>query len=318
MLVMRLIDVYKRQVYAGTNPSSAADWALVGLYKIGRPLGRRCLSKIAGDLLIITQNGVFPMSAAIQSETIDYKLAISFKIENAFNEASNAYGSNFGWKAQLFPTQSALLVNIPITEDGMHEQYVMNTITKAWCKFTSWYAEDLAEFNNELYYVEGTKVVKAWTGENDNGSNITASAKCAFNYLGDNVQMCIRDRARAKTEAEVNNFANDGNHPYFDELADEIAIQIKAGKGLQDAYDTALFANPVTRAKEIARISSENAAKLKEKKRLEAEKAIKATSSNVRTIDTTRTPTEKKGALFSNDYDTEMLNIAKRGLSASK
>ena len=124
--------------------------------------------------------------------------------------------------------------------------------------------------------------------------------------------------ARAKTESEVNSFANDGNHPYFDELADEIAIQIKAGKGLQDAYDTALFANPVTRAKEIARISSENAAKLKEKKRLEAEKAIKATSSNVRTIDTTRTPTEKKGALFSNDYDTEMLNIAKRGLSASK
>ena len=101
-------------------------------------------------------------------------------------------------------------------------------------------------------------------------------------------------------------------------MADEIAIQIKAGKGLQDAYDTALFANPVTRAKEIARIQTENNAKLREKKRLEAEKAIKATSSNVRTIDTTRTPTEKKGALFSNDYDTEMLNIAKRGLSASK
>ena len=124
--------------------------------------------------------------------------------------------------------------------------------------------------------------------------------------------------ARAKTESQVNSFANDGNHPYFDELADEIAIQIKAGKGLQDAYDTALFANPVTRAKEIARIQTENNAKLREKKRLEAEKAIKATGSNVRTIDTTRTPTEKKGALFSNDYDTEMLNIAKRGLSASK
>jgi len=123
---------------------------------------------------------------------------------------------------------------------------------------------------------------------------------------------------RAKTQHEVNTFANDGNHPYFDELADEIAIQIKAGKGLQDAYDTAVYANPVTRAKEIARIQTENAAKLKEKKRLEAEKAIKATGSNVRTIDTTRTPTEKKGALFSSDFDTEMLNIAKKGLSATK
>jgi hypothetical protein len=122
---------------------------------------------------------------------------------------------------------------------------------------------------------------------------------------------------RAKTQAEVNNFANDGNHPYFDELADEIAIQIKAGKDLQAAYDTAVYANPVTRTKELARIQTENAAKLREKKLQEAEKAKKAISSNVRTIDTTRTPTEKKGALFSNDFDTEMLAIAKKGLSAT-
>lgn len=122
---------------------------------------------------------------------------------------------------------------------------------------------------------------------------------------------------RAKTQAEVKNFADDGNHPYFDELADEIAIQIRAGKSLQDAYDTAVYANPVTRTKEIARIQTENAAKLREKKQQEAEKAKKAISSNVRTIDTTRTPTEKKGKLFSNDFDTEMLEIAKKGLSAT-
>jgi hypothetical protein len=123
---------------------------------------------------------------------------------------------------------------------------------------------------------------------------------------------------QSKTQREVNEFATDPSHPYFDDVADEIAIQIKAGKSLQDAYDTAVYANPVTRTKEIARIQSENNAKLKEKKQLEAQKALKATSSNIRTIDTTRTPTEKKGALFSNDYDTEMLNIARKGLSANK
>lgn len=170
-------------VYAGTNPSSATDWALVGIYRIGKPLGRRSLSKLGGDLLIITQNGVFPLSAALQSASIDYKLAISFKIENAFNEASRSYGDNFGWKAQLYPEQSALLVNIPLSEDGQHEQYVMNTITKAWCKFTDWDAEDFAVFNNELYYCVGTKVVKAWTGVADNGANIEGYAKCAFSYF---------------------------------------------------------------------------------------------------------------------------------------
>lgn len=176
-------------VYAGTNPSSSTTWGLIGVYKIGKPLGRRCLSKIAGDLLIITQNGVFPMSAAIQSETIDYKLAISFKIENAFNEASRNYGNNFGWKAQLYPAQSALLINVPIAENSTHEQYVMNTITKAWCKFKGWDAEDFTQFNNELYYINGTKVIKAWTGSSDNGANITYYGKCAFTYLGDMIHI---------------------------------------------------------------------------------------------------------------------------------
>lgn len=176
-------------VYAGTNPSSSTDWGMVGRYKIGKPLGRRCVSRIAGDLLIINQNGVFPMSASVQSESINYKQAISFKIENAFNEAARSYGSNFGWTAQLFPTQSALLINIPVVEDGQHEQYVMNTITKAWCSFSGWDAEDFTEFNNELYYVSGTKVIKAWTGVSDNGSNITFYAKCAFTYFGDMVHV---------------------------------------------------------------------------------------------------------------------------------
>lgn len=120
---------------------------------------------------------------------------------------------------------------------------------------------------------------------------------------------------RAKNAQEVDDFANDGNHPYFDELTEEIAIQIKAGKSLPDAYDTAIFANPVTKAKEIARIHTENAAKLKEKKQQEVKKAIKATSSNVRAIETTRTPTETKGKLFSSEFDTDMLKKAKAGLA---
>ena len=226
-------------VYAGTNPSSAADWALVGVYQVGKPLGRRCLSKIAGDLLIITQNGVFPLSAAVQSESIDYKLAISFKIENAFNEASLTYGGVFGWKAQLFPTQSALLVNIPVAEDGAHKQYVMNTITKAWCEFDNWDAEDFVEFNNELYYVDGTKVIKAWTGAADNGSNISAYGKCAFNYFGDMVH--VKKFKLFKPVLAVNgnvNFLTDIDVDFGDNAIAGVATFTVSDTSL---WDTAVF-----------------------------------------------------------------------------
>lgn len=65
----------------------------------------------------------------------------------------------------------------------------------------------------------------------------------------------------AKVSKIVDDFAKDPAHPYFDELADEIAVQIKAGKELQEAYDTAVWANPVTRQKELARIQLEKDSK---------------------------------------------------------
>lgn len=171
-------------IYAGTNPSDASAWSLVGIYEIGKPLGRRCLVKFGGDLLVLTQNGEFPLSAAIQSASIDYKLAVTNIIENAFTNAARSYGSNFGWETIVFPARSAMIVNVPIAEGGIHEQYVMNTITKAWCKFNGWNAECFAVFNDELYYVDGTNVRRAWAGTSDGGSNIIAYAKTAFSYFG--------------------------------------------------------------------------------------------------------------------------------------
>jgi hypothetical protein len=175
-------------VYRGTNPSAASTWAKVGSYVIGKPLGRRCLTKYGGDIIVLTQNGAFPMSAALPFASVDSKLALSFKIENAFNTAARSYINIFGWKAILYPNKSAFIVNVPIAENGEHEQYVMNTITKAWCKFNEWDAEDFAILNGDLYFTRSTVVVKAWTGTIDGTSDIVLYGKTAFNYFGNQNQ----------------------------------------------------------------------------------------------------------------------------------
>ena len=170
-------------VYSGTNPSAAANWSLVGVYYVGKPIGRRCMTKLGGDLVLITQNGVFPMGAALQSSSIDYKQALSFKIQNSFTSAGRSYNTVFGWEAMVYPAQSALIVNVPQGEDGTHEQYVMNTITKAWCKFTGWNMETFGLLNGQLYATSGTTVWKAWTGFVDNATNIDAYGKQAFHHF---------------------------------------------------------------------------------------------------------------------------------------
>lgn len=176
-------------VYQGTDPNIAANWSLVGVYPVGKPLGRRCILQSGSDLIILTENGVFQINTIVQATGANYKDAVSRKIENAFNTSARSYFSNFGWQAVVLPRESAVIVNVPAVEDGTHYQYVMNTITRAWCRFIGWDGEDFAVFNNELYFCIGTTVKKAWSGVSDGGSDIVCYGKPAFSYFGNNSQL---------------------------------------------------------------------------------------------------------------------------------
>jgi hypothetical protein len=174
-------------IYQGTNPSSTTTWSKIGTYFVGKPIGRRCWEKYGSDVIILTENGVFELSKALETAAEEQgKFALSAKIETQFVSDADSYGAVFGWQATVFPAHNALIVNIPIdAEDATHYQYVMNTKSKAWCRFKNWDAECFAVYNGALYFADGTVVYKAWTGTDDNGSNITFYGKQAFQSFGD-------------------------------------------------------------------------------------------------------------------------------------
>lgn len=171
-------------IYIGSNPSSGTTWSKVGTYFLGKPRGRRCLVQIGGDLVVITENGAYPLSGVMQSQVVAATIAISDKIVNAFNEASRTYGTNVGWEGIFYPARSAMLFNIPTIEDSQAKQFVMNSITKAWCEFDGWNASCFAVFNGELYFGTDEAVQKAWNGTSDDGLNIVVEAKEAFSRYG--------------------------------------------------------------------------------------------------------------------------------------
>lgn len=118
------------------------------------------------------------------------------------------------------------------------------------------------------------------------------------------IESALTERQRAeytetltRVSGEVEAFASDAAHPYFDECAEDIALYIKAGHNLQDAYDRAVMANPVTRAKELARIQTETAEKLKGKGQQEVAAARKAAGGNVNGAATPKAPTEPTGSM---------------------
>ena len=101
--------------------------------------------------------------------------------------------------------------------------------------------------------------------------------------------------SRVRVESDVETFAS--KHEFFDEVAEQIVPLINAGYELEDAYQNAIWLNPVTRQKEIDRTAKEAAEKAQETAKQEAEKARKAKSANVRGRDTTKAPTETVGTM---------------------
>jgi hypothetical protein len=171
-------------VYSGTDPSSASAWSLVGVFSLGVPLGRRCGIKYGGDLLINCVEGVMPLTRSLQSVTTDSTVAITDKIQNSVSEAADEYASNFGWQLCLFEDLNMVILNVP-EGNGANFQYVQNTITGSWAKFTGWNATCWLHSLNGLYFSSGTKIVRAWVGHLDNQSEIFSDVILSFQYFGD-------------------------------------------------------------------------------------------------------------------------------------
>lgn len=105
------------------------------------------------------------------------------------------------------------------------------------------------------------------------------------------------EERRQKTLAEVNEFAADKAHAYFEDVADDMITLLKTGLDLSAAYEKAVWANPITRQKEIERINAEADAARTKKAREEAAAAKAATATNIRNRDTRRTPTEPRATM---------------------
>jgi hypothetical protein len=179
--VLFISSVGQVAVYYGTDPSAAATWALVGVFRMGSSVGRRCLTKYAGDLLCITKDGLTPFSKTLMSSRVNTQIQLTNKIQRAMITSLQTSGGNFGWETTLFQPQNMLILNIPIGV-GIQQQYVMNTITGAWANFTNWPANTFINFNDQLYFGENGVVRQCLNGAvSDIGANITGQCLQAFN-----------------------------------------------------------------------------------------------------------------------------------------
>ena len=224
-------------VWRLTDPTTPTGISQIGLYKVGAPIGRRCYTKFGGDLLVITQDGVVPMSGSLQSSRLDPRVSITNKIQYAMSSAISTYGANFGWQLLYYPKENQLILNVPISE-GTQQQYVMNNITKSWCNFTGWYANCWELHIDDPYFGGNGYVAKAWNGNTDDTSNIDGFGLQSFQSYGTALQkQCKMIRYHLQTNGTPAVFGN-VNVDY--NLADESA-QLNFSTSVYGLWDSGLW-----------------------------------------------------------------------------
>lgn len=166
-------------VYQGSDPGTAADWALVGSYFLPTILGRRCTTKIGGEICIVTDTDIVFIPSAFNKPSPP-----ASKLKGALEISGPQYRANFGWQSIYYGVRNMLIVNVPISATQF-EQYVVNMETGSPARFTDQNARVWGIYNDELYFgLTDGRVMKADTGTSDDGNNINADARQAWQNLG--------------------------------------------------------------------------------------------------------------------------------------
>lgn len=183
-LAVFILSTGETIIYAGTDPSDATLWSLVGRYKISPPVNIRAVARYGAESYLTTFDDHVPLQQQLVALRLG-QIPPRSKISGAVQEAVAANPTAFGFEAFFYPKGRRLIFNIP-TSSGQTEQHIYNVSTDAWTIFTGMNAATWGLYNNDLFFggAVGT-VYKADTGTTDNGTAITADGQPAWNSFDD-------------------------------------------------------------------------------------------------------------------------------------
>jgi len=172
-------------IYQGTDPSDATKWALQGVYNMSRPLGMKAIMQAGGDLLIATEEGIIPLSEAVNKDSAALSLsAVSRAIEPEWRkEAKDRIALPF--EILKWSSNSMMVVSLPPGTGLADHCFVCNLQTGAWARFTNWQTRCMTLFNGRGYFgANDGCVYEMESGGSDDGTPYTAAYCGAFDLLG--------------------------------------------------------------------------------------------------------------------------------------
>ncbi len=232
-------------VYQGSDPSSASDFALKGVYQIGKPLGKNAWIRAGGDVLIATVDGLMPMSQVFQRDRQSIILnSVSRPIEDDWRLAAKATGT--GWTLKQWPEQNLVFVSFPENTVVTDTTFVLNVLNGRWSTLSNWRANCYETLQGSIYF--GSLDGYVWqgdTGGTDDGMTFSAAYLSQASAAGQFGQRATANMVhmffRANTKPSVLLFARADDHkdiPSFSAVSEGDTTASEWDVGL---WDTAIW-----------------------------------------------------------------------------
>lgn len=171
-------------VYQGSDPSEAASWSLVGVYYIGKLMGRRPFMRAGGDLVVATDEGFVPLSIAVTKDPAALSMAaVSKAIAPYWSDATKANTSG-QWEVVKHVGSGFAAVVHPTSSSRGGGVLAVNTETGAWAHW-SWAATCGAEHGSVAFFGDSNGAIcEMDRGGTDNGEPYNAAICMNPSHLG--------------------------------------------------------------------------------------------------------------------------------------
>ena len=191
-------------VYQGTDPDNVDTFGIKGVWYAGRPpVGSRFYHEYGGELFVLTELGLLPLSKMVNGMVANQYNVMSARIQPALSAQFSPLINTPFWEVGLADVNDLLIIKAP-RSTTVYSQWVMNVATGAWSTFTGMPINTWTTYDSVMYFGdEDGNVYVGLVGDKDGveidgtgGEIVRCVLQGGFNMFGSSANLKLFDLVR--------------------------------------------------------------------------------------------------------------------------
>jgi len=185
-------------IFTGNDPAVPATWRQEGRYQVGKLMGMNAHTQIGGDVVILTVEGIVPLSQAIQKSAGEMELALVSRAIKRMWREEVVDKSEWPWTIKKWDEYGGTFVTFPGGSPGAQYCLAMNSTTGSFARAVGWDAMCFIRLRADLFFgTQAGLIMQADRTGYDDGIPYVATLVGGWEMLQARAQMTHLRQARA-------------------------------------------------------------------------------------------------------------------------